>query len=100
MLIRAVIAHKNVFNSVSSLSLSPTFLFQGAGAGHPEPGHHRVPNVGEVGVVVQGLVWDLSLQASPGAWAVLPTRQKVHGTRMGKGPASGMPSHMAERNRC
>lgn len=90
--------------TVSSLPLPPIFLFQGDGAGHRVGvlslgSMVGVPNIREVGVA-QGLVWGLSLQASPGVWAVLPTRQKVHGTRMGKGQASGMPSHMAGRGKC
>lgn len=48
----------------------------------------------------QGPAWGLHSQASPGAWAVLPSRLRVPGTRTGKGPVSGTPSHTAGRGMC
>lgn len=102
---KAALEHpQDVLITVSSLSLPPIFLLQGDGAGHRVSALSlgsmvRIPNVAEAGVA-RGLVWGLSLQVSPGAWAVLPTRQKVRGTRMGKDPVSGMPSHTAGRGEC
>lgn len=102
---QAALEHpQDVLITISSLSLPPIFLLQGDGAGHRVSALSlgsmvKILNVAEAGVA-RGLVWGLSLQVSPGAWAVLPTKQKVRGTRMGKDPVSGMPSHTAGRGEC